>query len=373
HAARRPWAMFGKPLPAWLASDPRAEARLRLALSALAFLIGATIAAVRTRYGAADFDVFWAAARHPFTPYDPRVIAELKAMMHIEGEWPFVYPPTFLLFAWPFGLMPLGLAYPLWAGLGMALFVLASSFMVRPVWANALLFLTPCVVFAVAPGQSTPFVGAAAIAAFNVVERRPWLAGALFAVAACLKPQAMVLAPVVLWGRWRTLAGAVAAGLALMAASCVFGADLWLQWPRTLVAFRDVMPTVSRVNPSALIASPVWALALALFGLALAWRSKDLFGLVAGGLCLTPYAHDYDLAPLAPVAITWIAERRRLGWGHAALGGAFLAGLVRSPLATTLFLAGAAILKTPWLAGAMKKGAPVARSPFPNSSPEAEA
>jgi hypothetical protein len=333
--------MMSSPLPA-------SNARLRWALTAAAFLFGAAIAAIRTRYGPADFDVFWMAGRHPFHPYDPAVAAELKTMMHVDGAWPYLYPPTFLLLAWPFGQLPLTLAYPLWAGTGMGLLMLASTFMVRPTWANALLFLTPPVVFAVAPGQSTPLMGAAAIAGCVLLDRRPALAGALLAVAACIKPQAMVLAPVILWGRWRTIGAAVTTGLGLVAASCVFSPGLWLEWPRAVIAFGDVMPSLARVNPSVLIDSPFWTLPLAAFGLYLAWTQKNLFGLFAGALCVSPYAHDYDLAPLAPLAITWLAERRRLGWGHAVLGAAFLAGLVRWPAASLAFLVAFAVIETPW-------------------------
>ena len=240
----------------------RPTPHLRLLLTLAAFAFGAGIAAVRVRYGAADFDVFWAAARHWQAPYDPQVIADLKAQLHIVGHWPFAYPPTFLLFAWPFGQLPLNIAYPLWAGLSMALFILASSFMIRPTWATALLFLTPPVVFAVAPGQSTLLVGAAAIGGFLLLEKRPRLAGVLFAVAACIKPQAMILAPVVLWGRWPTVTAAMVTGLALVALSCVFGPRLWLQWPGALAGFSGIMDTTNRINPSALIDSPLWAVPL---------------------------------------------------------------------------------------------------------------
>lgn len=330
------------------ASPPIGDARLRWVLAALAFTIGWTIAAIRTHYGPADFDVFWMAGRHAFNPYDPAVSAELKAMMHIDGEWPYVYPPTFLLLAWPFAQLPLAIAYPLWAGLGLSLFVLASSFLVRPTWANALLFVCPAVVFAAAPGQSTTWMGAAAIGGCVLLERRPALAGVLLAIAACIKPQAMVMAPVILWGRWRTMGAAVGAGLGLMAVSCVFGPDLWLQWPKAMLTFRDVMPSLTVVNPSSLFASPLWLGPLAALGLWLAWTQKNLFGLFAGALAVSPYAHDYDLAPLAPVAITWLAERRRLGWAPAGLGGVFLAGLVRWPAASLAWLIACAVVQTPW-------------------------
>jgi hypothetical protein len=79
-------------------------------------------------------------------------------------------------------------------------------------------------------------------------------------------------------------------------------------------------------------------------GLYIAWTWRDLTGLVAGALCLTPYAHEYDLAPLAPVALTWLLERRRYGWGRAACGAGLLAGGVAMPAAGLAFAAALAVV-----------------------------
>ncbi|HXQ17272.1 MAG TPA: hypothetical protein VN814_21860, partial [Caulobacteraceae bacterium] len=75
---------------------------------------------------------------------------------------------------------------------------------------------------------------------------------------------------------------------------------------------------------------------------------RDLTGLIAGGLCLTPYAHQYDLAPLAPIAATWLIDYKQRGWALAAAGGALLAGLVATPIAGLLFAGGLALAKAPW-------------------------
>jgi hypothetical protein len=181
-------------------------------------------------------------------------------------------------------------------------------------------------------------------------EKRPRLAGVLFALAACIKPQAMVLAPIVLWGDWRTLRWAAGAGAALVLASFALGPGLWLEWPKALSAFAAVVPATDRINPSALIASPLWAGTLALAGAALAWRVRNLAGLIGGALCLTPYAHEYDLAPLAPVAAAWLIDVRRQGYGLAAAGAALLAGLVATPLAALAFCGALMAFAAPWRA-----------------------
>ena len=325
-----------------------AALRPRLAIAAIAFVVWTAFAAWHAHVKPADFYVFWAAARHWQTPYDPAIITQLEASLHIAGAWPFVYPPTFLLFSWPFGLMPLPVAYPLWTGLTSAMFFFAASFMVRPVWATLALFILPPVVLAIAPGQTSLLVGAAAIGGFQLMRTRPALAGALFAIAACIKPQAMILAPIVLWGEWRVVRSAIIAGLAMILASFLFGPGLWPQWLHAIGDFRAVVPATERVNPSAIFASPLWTVALAALGVWLAWSNRNLLGLVGGALCLTPYAHQYDLAALTPLALMWLIDRRTLGWGHAVAGAALLAGAVSTPPIALALLLALAVFSSPW-------------------------
>ena len=330
-----------------LGLKPPPDRVVRPALAVLAFAVWSVFAAVHAHVKPADFYVFWDAARHTGAPYDPALITRLEAQLHITGAWPFVYPPTFLLLVWPFAQLPLALAYPLWTGVSAALFVYAAAHLVKPSWATLALFIAPPVVLAISPGQTSLLVGAAMIGGWLMRDKRPALAGVLFALAACIKPQAMILAPVVLWGHWRLVRWAVIAGLALVLASFVFGPGLWLQWPHALADFSHVTPATDRVNPSALAASPWLAAALALLGIYIAWTWRDLTGLVAGALCLTPYAHQYDLTPLAPLALTWLIERGRYGWGRAICGAALLAGLVSAPATGLLFVIGLAAAGSP--------------------------
>ncbi|MFI4934230.1 MAG: glycosyltransferase family 87 protein [Caulobacterales bacterium] len=331
-----------------LASRLTPDMRLRLLLALATFVIAAGLAAARSGHGAPDFDVFWAAARHWRAPYDPAVVTQLEAQIHLHGVWPFAYPPTFLIFVYPFALLPLQLAYPLWAGVTSALFIFAASCLIRPSWAAAVLIVAPPVFFAAELGQTSLPIGAAMIGGWLMLEKRPALAGVLFAIAACIKPQMMILAPIVLWGRWRTLGWMAGAGGAIVAASLVFGFQRWLEWPHALAAFSALVPATDRANPSALLPGPYWAGLLAVFGVYLAWSSRNLVGLIGGALCLTPYAHAYDLAPLAPLAASWLFERKKLGWGHAGAGGALLAGLVATPAAVLAFLVAIALFQSRW-------------------------
>jgi hypothetical protein len=318
---------------------------MRLALAFAAFALAYTLSALRIGHGAPDFYVFWTAAQHWQTPYDPAIIAALEAKLHLGGTWPFAYPPTFLLLLWPFAQLPLTLAYPLWTGLSCALFFYAAAHLVRPAYATALLAICPIVFFSAELGQTSLLVGAAMIGAWLMRADRPALAGVLLGLAACIKPQAMVLAPIVFWGRWRTLGWMLAVGAALVAASLVFGWRRWVEWPHALAAFRALVPATDRINPSALADAPAWSAIVGLLGLALALTSKDLVGLVGGALCLTPYAHAYDLVPLTPLAASWLFERKTHGWGLAIAGGALLGGLVATPAAALAFFAALAALR----------------------------
>ncbi len=309
---------------------PSSETAARAMVGLAAFAVWAAFAAWHAQVKAADFYVFWTAGRHWAAPYDPALITALQSQFHFDGRLPFVYPPTFLLVAWPFGQLPLSLAYPLWTGLSAALFMFAAARLLQPAWLTLALFIVPPVVLAISPGQTSLIVGAAAISGFQLLKTRPALAGALFGLAAAIKPQAMLLAPLVLWGEWRALRWAAITGLSLALASLAFGPGLWFAWLAALRDFGAVAPATDRINPSAL--TPLLALPLAALGLWIAWKWRDLTGLVAGGLCLTPYAHQYDLAPLAPAALSWIATWRKQGLGKAALGGMLLAGAVATPL-----------------------------------------
>jgi multidrug transporter EmrE-like cation transporter len=302
--------------------------------------VWSTFAAIHAHVKPADYYVFWEAARHWQAPYDPALITALEARLHITGAWPFVYPPTFLLFAWPFAQLPLALAYPLWTGVSAALFTWAAAHLVKPAWATLVLFVVPPVVLAISPGQTSLLVGAALIGGWLNLERRPAVAGVLFAVAACVKPQAAVLAPLLMFGHWRALRWAMIGGLGLVVASFVFGPAVWLEWAQAMTVYRPEV--FDRVNPSAVATSPYLSAALVMLGLWLAWTRRDLGGLLIGTFCATPYAHQYDLAALAPVALSWLIDVRRAGWGRAACGAGFLAGLVSTPIGGLVFVLGVA-------------------------------
>jgi hypothetical protein len=311
---------------------------VRLGLALLAFGVWSAFAAIHAHVKPADYYVFWEAARHWQAPYDPALITALEARLHITGAWPFIYPPTFLLIAWPFAQLPLAIAYPLWTGVWAAIFIYTAAHLVKPAWATLFLFIVPPVVLAISPGQTSLLVGAALIGGWLNLERRPAVAGVLFAVAACVKPQAAVLAPLLLFGHWRALRWAMIGGLGLVLASLVFGPAVWLGWAHAMTEYHPEI--FDRVNPSAVAPGPYLWGALAVLGVWLAWTWRDIGGLLVGTFCATPYAHQYDLAALAPIALSWLIDYRRAGWGRAACGAGFLAGFVSTPVGGLAFVLG---------------------------------
>ncbi|HEX3408593.1 MAG TPA: hypothetical protein VHS81_15275, partial [Caulobacteraceae bacterium] len=156
--------------------------------------------------------------------------------------------------------------------------------------------------------------------------------------AACIKPQAAVLAPLLMFGHWRALRWAIIGGLGMVIASCLFGPAVWLEWAQAMTVYRPEI--FDRVNPSALTPSPYLQVGLIVLGLWLAWTWRNLDGLLIGTFCATPYAHQYDLAALAPIALGWLIDFRRAGWGRAACGAGFLAGFVGAPIGGLVFVLG---------------------------------
>jgi hypothetical protein len=334
----------------------------------LAFAVGCALAAAFLRHQYPDFGVFWMAGRHAFDPllYDSTHFTAAQAWWPGMTPHPFVYPPTFLLLAWPFGLLPFTLADYLWDGLSCAAFVLAARLVVRPAAVAPILTLCIPVIMAAAYGQSIFFAGASLIAGVALLERKPALAGVLLTLAVCLKPQIAILAPVALVGQpLRATAAAIGAGVALVAASLVFGPSHWPQWLAALPKFTSLVHQM-QLKLVNLLPSDLWApeklvvvgagVGFALWSLRQALPQR-IVGVVCGSLCCATYAVRPDLAVLAPSALAWLLG----GWTYAAwlrriAGGALILGLVGSPIGIALFMVASVV------AGPLK-GAPRGWSP----------
>lgn len=282
-----------------------------------------------------------------------------------HGMRPFVYPPSGLLLFLPFGALPFWIAYGLWTAATAALFVgltvrFAPS---HKVMASLIaLVASPCatVVFV---GQATFLIGAMAILAVVWLKSRPIAAGVLLGLAAAIKPQAMLLAPLVLiaGGHWRTLIAAGAAGaVAGLVSILAFGPRLWLDWIEALPAFTALVRDNEglmrgSITPTGLAAQLdlegpalwLWRGGFALAGMALAVltfrRTEEpaprLAAMLGGALLIAPYATFYDAGLLVPAAVWMVlGSLEKPGWLAA------FSGLLLLVIATMPWLGGLAIL-----------------------------
>ncbi|MFZ3032803.1 MAG: glycosyltransferase family 87 protein [Parvibaculum sp.] len=283
-----------------------------------------------------DFITFWAAS-HLTLAGDPVgafnlshiLAAEQLAVPANTEVFLWHYPPVYQMFVAPLALMPYGLSWFVFVGLGVGLYLPTM----RPLFDSKLasgrdaLFLAlafPGAFICIFHGQNSLYSAAILVGGLLLLERgRPWLAGFVLGVLV-YKPQLGVLLPLAFLasGQWRVFLATGASAFALLLLSyLVFGPDLWQ-------AFFDNTPIVREVMeqgmlpwakmPSAFVflrefgvpqslayaAQALTALVVAACT-ALVWRRKGASRLswavlIVATLLVSPYAFDYGFAILAP-------------------------------------------------------------------------
>jgi hypothetical protein len=303
-----------------------------------------------------DWSPIWVVGRLALS--DPSLIYQFDLVSTLQhplvgdlGQRPFVYPPTTLMLAVPFSVLPFYQSLFLFGNVALALMVWASRRWTNDGW----LLVASLPVFAAAySGQVTLIVGALILFGVAKLDDRPVKAGVLLGMAAVLKPQLLVLAPIALIaGRhWRSIIAATAtAAIAIVLTTIAFGIDLWRRWIEALGPFQALIEgygpllrnalsphaTALRIGAdptgailvSMLVTIPVVAFVFA--------RTQDpagrLVALVGGALFISPYAMNYELATLAPVALERPLKRMRdmalpLTFSVSMAASASLAGLV---------------------------------------------
>jgi len=305
---------------------------LIFALVAGAIVTAALIAAAIIADGfALDFGVFWRAAQTP------------ASEVYRPDPWlPFVYPPTAIPWLRPLALLPFWPAFALWSALSVALFFVAAKS--RAWW---LIALSPGLIECVTFGQTSLFVGALLLFACT---RRGWQMGVLLAVAFSLKPQMLVMAPLILLVRrdWPALAGGALCGLALLLFTCAqYGPGIWLAWLRAMPGFAQVIDHRNlywaTITPYGLAAwsgvppVPVW-IACAALSIAAVLRSACQWDNLAMPMVVTsiltvPYAVPHDLVAALPWC-TAMLLRRDPDWRQAPAALLFSATMV--PIAAAM-------------------------------------
>lgn len=255
-----------------------------------------------------DFSAFWA-AHHVATPYDAAVLSKAA-----DAKTFFPYAPTFLVMTFPLAWVSMTVGYLAWVALSAAGLVASMRRLSAP-----LTLAVPAVLMGVVGGQTCLMMGALLFAGATF-SSRPVLAGALLGVAACIKPQVVVLLPFVLLAarQWRMIGGAVGAGLLLsLAATLAYGPGVWLDWLGSLPRFLEANDATWSGRYLSL--PGLWKIVALAAGAATAayaaWRGqleRGVFVAVAAALLGSLHAMDYDAAVLAPFAVSAALANRWL-------------------------------------------------------------
>jgi hypothetical protein len=309
-----------------------------------------------------DFLAMWTGGRmanvDPAHIYDAAAIdrAQVWLLGAAAHYRPFPYPPSALLVFGPLARLPFWTAGAVWMGLTASMFAAAALSVIprRRVLAIALIGLTPGAVWAALSGQCAFLIGALAIASTAMLDRRPWLAGALLGLAAAFKPTVLIMAPIALLagGHWRSVIAAGIAGCAAIAVSAAaYGTPPWIDWIATAPAYLANITASPRyqtsiVSPTGLAAQigltgwamTAWRAGFAAMGGAVAWRvfqrtgdlAPRLTALFGASLLASPYVMNYEttlLAPGAVMALLAAPDRRAQIFGALAFIALAVAGL----------------------------------------------
>lgn len=270
-----------------------------------------------------DYQVFWGIAKVP--------------LAHIYDHHVFAYPPTTMLLLAPFGLPSFFPSLVAWSVAGAAAITCSAMRFMRPL-AITLGFLTYALIGVLLGGQISLFVGALVMAALGT--SRPRLQGVLLAIAAVIKPQSLLAAPIALIAErnWKAIGWAAAAGCGVALLSMVlFGTDIWLRWFTELPQFHAYLIScgVDRLDVGIYglarsMGLPGWTFLLgAPLGIVTSWlvfRSEasvlDRYAAFAvSTVLMSPYTLYYDLAGLTFVCVALLLDRERspLIWLAAAM------------------------------------------------------
>jgi hypothetical protein len=237
----------------------------------------------------------------------------------------FVYPPTYLFFTYPLGLMAYVAAFAAWTVVTLLLYLAAICLIVpRPIAILAALSTFP-VFFNFWLGQNGFLLAGLMGLSLALMERRRRLSGILLGLLT-FKPQIGILLPLALLvsRKWRVVISAMATSLVLIVASMVvFG---YQGWPSFVHALADRGSSLSPISQESMrlesvygflwlagISPPIaWAIQLSVAGAVAAvvcwvWARPLPHSLKASALCsaapmATPFVHGHDLCILAIAA-----------------------------------------------------------------------
>src|SRR5664279_3408834 len=153
----------------------------------------------------------------------------------------YSYPPVMLLLTAPFALIPYVPALFVWLSASWYAFYRALKLAMPGRGVLLLALASPAVLINAVGGQNGCWSAALLGGGLSLLERRPYLAGAMLGLQ-IYKPQLGLLIPVALLaGRhWRAFAAAsVTAGALIIVSALWLGTDVWAEYLRSLGAMRQ--------------------------------------------------------------------------------------------------------------------------------------
>lgn len=312
-----------------------------------------------------DFVNFWSGPRlaengRAALAYDVEAYHQFqKTLVGPASEFKiYGYPPSTMLLSWPLVALPYLPGLAAWTLLGIGLFAWLLSRLVGWQMAALAAIGAPAAYLNILAGQNGYFTAALLAGGLSLLDRRPVLAGVVLGLLA-YKPQMGILLPVALaaGNRWRSFAAAALIVIGLIAASFVLlGAEAWSgfldemkmqtrvlelghdMWYRIQTVF--IMLRMLGVGLAAAYAAQACSAVLALFAVAVVWRSRSALELKAATLVVamflaTPYAMDYDMVVL-PFVAAWLARDALVGRGFRAWEKTALCLLLAQPIMTML-------------------------------------
>lgn len=313
--------------------SPAARAALYLAVIACGYQVVVMLVTYsRLDVFANDFKVYWNTAIRP-----------VSSAYELRPNYPFPYLPTMLLWIKPLSLFPVVPAYLAWTAISVVAFTWVTRKYLT-MGQNLLALISRPVAFCLMTGQVSVFLAAVMLWSFGTT-RKFWAGIALGAIAT-VKPQLVLLAPLLLLLR-RDLQMLVAAGIAFVAIIVValfaFGVQPWLDWFYALDNFRAVLKAGDILLNGASPAGQAeragfpplpFLLAGIALGSWLVYRCRNAGPLestaavATASILASPYSMVYDLAAVVPFLVMTIFRNRLLS--PIALAGLFhpLPGLI---------------------------------------------
>lgn len=242
----------------------------------------------------------------------------------------YSYPPVMMLLTVPFALIPYVPSLFVWLSASWYAFYRALKLAMPGRSVLLLALAAPAVLINAVGGQNGCWTAALLGGGLSLLERRPYVAGALFGMM-IYKPHLAVLVPVALLAgrQWRAIAGAaLTAGAILGLSYLIFGPELWAHYARNLTALRhavletDISPrmvsifiTMRSLGTSVVTAYWVQGVfaAVACASVAVVWFKTTApairNALLLLGTCLAaPYLQDYDLV-FGAIVVAWLWQQ----------------------------------------------------------------